>query len=868
MELVDGQDLSRAIADGALPTAEVIDIAGQIASALESAHELGIVHRDLKPANVMRRGDGTIKILDFGLAKGTAGAEAGAGQGHPGSLADSPTLTAQGTQAGMILGTAAYMAPEQARGRAVDKRADIWAFGVVVYELLVGRRLFDADDVSDVLAAVLRQDVDFSALPADTPASVRALLERCLDRDLKTRLRDIGEARIALTRATVLPHGGGGGIGDRGSVAIGAAGAAGVTGATVTAPATTMASVPSSPRKGIVAALTGRMTLREVIAWILLAGAAVPGAVVAGVWLSNNPPNPGGASTDPSKGLAMLTFEPPGNVVADAGGAIISPDGEKIVFQGRAPDGTRCLWLRRLNSVHVTRLPSTDNAIEPFWAPNSESIAFGAQGKLKRLDLGATRAEVLTDAARLNNGAWSHTGTIVFSPDYRQPLMRVAATGGARTPATSLDQKAGDTGHRYPAFLPDGRHFLYAAHRDGGTAIVIGDTESDLRQELIPGVGGAVYARPGWLLYVQSGAVVARGFDADKLQLTSDQRPIADFTMQGSWAQGLRISASVTGTLLLQDAPDYDYSLMWYSRTASSVTMIGPSRKVSVAEFPRISADGTRVLVQRFDPATQNQDLWIGDLARNTFDRFTTNPALEQLGFWANDGKSVLASTARNGRNGIFRMPLAPGAEALIVNGTVFPAAQSPDGKTLYYVMRGPTSRTDIWAVPYAEAGLAAGAEVVGARAIVNSDADESQFDISPDGRWIAYTSDRSGTFEIYVRRLDADGLRAGEPTLVTTGGGTQPRWAHNRRELFYVNPSKGYRNAEMMVLPVTLSGPTFEFGPARMLFKASMLSLASVVRDYDVAPDDQRFLVGTTLGDGHPSPATILLNWTSVLKK
>jgi len=837
MELVDGEDLSRAIARGALPVTEVIDVAGQMAAALESAHELGIVHRDLKPANVMRRRDGTVKILDFGLAKAVTPDAPGTSTG----AMNSPTLTAQGTQAGMILGTAAYMAPEQARGRAVDKRADIWAFGAVVYELLVGRRLFAGDDVSDVLAAVLRQDVDFAALPADTPPEVRALVARCLDRDLKTRLRDIGEARIALTRA-VLPASG--------------------------APQPAAALTSAAPRNtGALAFLTRRMTLREGIAWALLLVAAVPGAVVAGLYLSNTPAA-GGASRDALPSTTALTFVPPDDVVADAGGAIISPDGEKIVFAGRAPDGARPLWLRRLGSIEITRLPDTEDAIEPFWAPNSESIAFGAQGKLKRLDLGSTRAQPVTDAARSNGGAWSPTGTIVFSPDYRQPLMRVQATGGARTPATTLDVKAGDTGHRYPGFLPDGRHFLYTASRDGSTALVIGDTESDLRKELIAGANGAAYAPPGWLLYVHNGAVVARAFDADRLELTGWPAPVAGFTMRGSWSQGLRLSASVTGTLLLQDAPDYDYTLMSYSRDASTVGTLAPPRRVSVAEFPRLSPDGKRMVVQRFDPATQNQDLWLGDLSRHTFDRFTTNPAQEQLAFWANDGKSIFATTWRSGRNGVFRLPLDGSPEALLVNGTVFPGALSPVGKTFYYVMRGATSRLDIWALPYVESGLAPGASPVGARAIVSSDADETHVEVSPDGRWIAYASDLSGKYEIYVRRLDADGLRAGDATRVTTGGGVQPRWAHNGRELFYVNPSRGYREAEMMALPVTLSGAAIEYGTAKRLFKASMFSLLSVTRDYDVSRDDQLFIVGTTMGDSHPSPAIILLNWTTTLKK
>ena len=240
--------------------------------------------------------------------------------------------------------------------------------------------------------------------------------------------------------------------------------------------------------------------------------------------------------------------------------------------------------------------------------------------------------------------------------------------------------------------------------------------------------------------------------------------------------------------------------------------------------------------MQRFDPETQNQDLWIGDLARETFDRFTTNPAQEQLAFWANDGRSLFATTWRNGRNGIFRLPIDGGPEALLVNGTVFPGDLSPDGKTFYYFLRGATSRSDVWALPYVETGLAPGARPAGARAIINAEAEESAADISPDGRWVVYASDLSGKPEIYVRRLNADGLGAGQATRVTTGGGTQPRWSRNGRELYYVNVTKGYRDAEMMAVPVTLSGATFQYSPAKALFKAAMLPLPSVIRDYDIS--------------------------------
>ena len=653
----------------------------------------------------------------------------------------------------MILGTAAYMAPEQARGRAVDKRADIWAFGVVLCEMLYGPPALRGRHVPDVLAAVLRQEIDWQPLPADTPARVRTLLERCLDRDPKTRLRDIGEARVALSRGDELRP----------------------------ANTATPASIPTRAigRRGFGA--------RESVAW--------------GVALGRPRQRSGsGSPVRPLPGRQMrrgqavtLTFVPPDAIVSEASGTLISPDGQKLLFTGRAADGSRSLWIRRLDTLAVTPLPDTQDAIEPFWSPDSRAIAFGAQGKLKRLDLGAARAQVLTDAARSNNGAWSPAGVIVFSPDYRQPLARVAATGGERTPVTVLDRTAGDMGHRYPSFLPDGRHFLYTAGRDGTMAVMVGSTDStDVRQVLL-NVGAAIYAKPGWLLYVVNGVAVAQPFDADRLELSGRPEPIADITVRGAVPQGTRLSVSDTGTLVIQDAPTYEYSLMWYRRDGKSVSTFGPIRRVSVAEFPRISPDGTRVVVQRFDYATQNQDLWIGDLERGTFDRLTTNSAQEQLAFWAPDGKSVFATTWRSGRNGIFRIPIDGSPEQLLVPGTVFPAHLSPDRKTFFYFLRGATTRSDIWAMPYVERGLAPGADASGARPILNSEADELHGQVSPDGNWLAYMSDVAGVAEIYVRRLESEGRVSTESTRVTTAGGVQPCWSRDGRELFYVSAPKDY---------------------------------------------------------------------------
>jgi len=810
MELVQGEDLAARIARGPLALPDAIPIARQIADALEFAHDLGIVHRDLKPANVMVRADGAVKVLDFGLAKALATDSAGA------DPTNSPTLTAQ-TQFGMILGTAAYMSPEQARGKVVDKRADIWAFGVVLFEMLTGERLFKGDETSDVLAAVLRQDIDWTRLPFGTPLRLRRVLNRCLDRDPKTRLRDIGEARVELARL------------ERGTP-------------------DDLASAIGLP------AQLARRSLRVVLGWGV-AAIAIAIATVLAIWLSAS-----AARTDASRSV-RLTFLAPDNVVAEAGGALISPDGQKLLFTGRGADGRRVLWLRLLDSLEANPLPDTDDAIEPFWSPDSKAIAFAAQGKLKRLDLGEARARPLTDAARSNGGTWNTSGTIVFCPDYRSVLYRVSDSGGPRTPVTVPDPGIGSLDHRYPYFLPDGRHFLYSSARK----VMVGLLDSTETKVLMPDFAPALYAQPGWLIYVRNGTLVAHAFDADRLELTGEPIPISAEPLGGGWPQGARASASDTGVLVIQHAAQYSYQLGWYDRSGKSISVFGPMRMVSVPELPRLAADDSRVLVQRSDPATQNQDLWIGNLARATFDRFTTDPTLEQMAFWSLDGRSVIANARRNSVQGIYRIPAGSGETQLITTGTVFPADVSPDGKWLFFLQRGETTRQDIWVQAAADDASAATARPP--RNIIHSEADESQLVVSPDSRWLAYASDINGIYDVYVRRLEADGSVSGE-TRVSDGGGVQPSWSHDGRALFYVNASKGYLSAEMIEVPVTPSTSKLEFGPAKPLFKMPMLPIQMGVRDHDLTHDDKRFVIGRVMGDARATPATIVLNWMAGIGK
>jgi Tol biopolymer transport system component len=393
---------------------------------------------------------------------------------------------------------------------------------------------------------------------------------------------------------------------------------------------------------------------------------------------------------------------------------------------------------------------------------------------------------------------------------------------------------------------------------------MVGSIDSSETKELLPDFGPAIYAKPGWLIYIRNGTLVAHAFDADRRELFGEPEPISTAPQGTNWTQGARVSVSDTGTLVIQNATTYDYQLWWYRRDGKSIATFGPVRKVTVAEFPRISPDGKRVVVQRFDPATQNQDLWVGDLARETFDRLTTNPALEQLAFWAPDGRSVFASTFRDGVNGIYRIPVGGGPEKLVTKGTVFPGDLSPDGKLFFFFQRGEATRSDVWVQPYSDA--AADPAAGPARAIIKSESDEVHAQVSPNGQWLAYMSDITGTNEVYVRPLMTDGSVGSDATRVSTGGGVQPLWSRDGKEIFFVNAAQGYLSAQLMAVPIKPSTTAFEFGQAKALFKIRMLPTQSVIRDYDISPDGKQFLIGTALGDGRATPATIVLNWTAGL--
>jgi eukaryotic-like serine/threonine-protein kinase len=526
MELVEGEDLSAIIARGPMPLAEALPVARQIADALEAAHDAGVVHRDLKPANIKVRADGTVKVLDFGLAKamdpsGGSGADA----------LNSPTLTARATQMGMVLGTAAYMSPEQARGKAVDRRADIWAFGAVLYEMLTGRRAFEGEDISVTLAGVIKDDVRWDALPPNLPRPLRRLLRRCLEKDPRRRLSAIGDARLEMEE-----------------------------------PAEPDATSRPGPEDRNASSQSSRLARL----WPALAGIVVTAAVAALLW----PRGPDSLA----QGTIRLSILPPpaSEMYPDSTGVAISPDGTMVAFiVGSVTRSDSELWVRPLASKGAIRLDDATGAVLPFWSPDNRRIGFFTNTKLKTIAATGGRAETLADAPGGRGAIWLSSNDIVYAPDATGPLYRVNATGGTPVAVTTVDTESTEAGHRFPTLLPDGRHFLYAtvpgrngkfniyaASADGGPRVLVGAFES-----------APVYADPGWLLYARQGVLAARPFDARTLTVSGDpvaleDEPTSITDPAISFTAGQSVSTSRTGALAYYAAPSTDTTAAWYDTPA------------------------------------------------------------------------------------------------------------------------------------------------------------------------------------------------------------------------------------------------------------------------------------------------------------
>jgi serine/threonine protein kinase len=788
LELVEGPTLADRIAQGPMRSREAIVIAKQIATALEAAHEKGIVHRDLKPANVKLTADDSVKVLDFGLAKALEPA-AGAG---PTDSRLSPTFTARATQLGIILGTAAYMAPEQARGRPVDRRADIWAFGAVLYEMLTGLRAFAGDEISDVLAKVIERDPDWAALPPATPTPLRRLLRRCLQKDAAARLQHIGDARLELDEAA------------------------------------------DSPTEPAAARATSR---RERMAWASLAALLVLATIVAGT-RSWRP-----AAAAPALHVDIMTPPPVDSSLA------ISPDGRKLAFVA-AENNRWSLWVRSLDSGSVRALGGTEGGRLPFWSSDSASIGFFTEAQMKRVDIAGGSPQVLAAIVSPGGATW-HGDTILFAPNASVgPIFRMPAGGGERTPITRPSGL--EIGHRHPEFLPDGRHFLYAANTGAGmNRIYVSDIEGTQTSWLLDADGSPVYSGSGRVLFVRSGTLFAQELDIGLNVLRGNPVPIAEDVTMSPTLMRSAVSASATGAIAYRTGVDVGRRrLIWFDRSGNEVGRVEHGDLSGVSN-PWLSPDGRRLAIQSTNNA--NPDVWILDLVRNVFRRFTSHAGPDALPVWSPDGRRIVFNSLRGGAADLY-IKATDGSsqeEPLLVSSEHKRGSDwSRDGRMLLFkTLDLSVGASDVWALPLDNPQKAF--------RVVGGPADDRDAQFSPDAKWIAYQSDESGRPEIYVQRFPGPGGK----DRVSTAGGTQVRWRPDGKELFYID----LENA-LIAVPIQLRSGDMapDIGTPTRLFSARFVQagLAVARQQYVVSADGRRFLVNT-LEQAKPTPITLLLNWS-----
>ena len=798
MEYVPGEDLAKRLERGPLALDETLDIARQVAEALEAAHEQGVIHRDLKPANITCMPDGKIKVLDLGLAK-ALGHE---GNADPGRLSLSPTATSAGTVAGTLLGTAAYMSPEQVKGHEADRRADIWAFGCVLHEMLTGRRAFGGETISETLASVLRDEIGHTALPEATPPSVRQLLRRCLDRDRRTRLRDIGEARIALSPAG-------------------------------------LASEASLRRNE--GSVVGPSERSGRLAWGV-AGVALIALVVTG-WFALRPSGAAAqrevrASIAPPEGQSFVVTGP------NSGALSLSPDGTKATFVASAASGRPSLYLRSLASTTPQVIPGSEGATYPFWSPDSRQLAFFADGKLKKLDLDGGAPMTIASATEARGGTWGPSGTILFAADTQAGISSVSAGGELGDPVTTLDpSRGGETTHRYPWFLPDGRHFLYlrashnAAGQDAVNSIWIGDTGSKQTSELMQSATNAAFAR-GHLFWVRDGFLMARPFSPDTLSFTGEPFAVGEgvVTQPDSWRATFAVSEA--GPIAFQTGLASKMVLTWVDRAGKKLGTLGDPGQFA---FIRLSPDGRSLAASVSDPVSGRGDIWVFDVERQVGSRLTFDSAIEDSPVWSPDGKRIAFASNREGRATIYVRPSNGRGEAepLLPDGAVdraVPEDWSSDGKFL--VFNAGAGKSDVWVLP-----LEAGAPFP----LIVGEFDEGYARFSPDAHWLSYGSNESGRYELYLTRFPGG---EGKWQLSKIGADWLVGWNAAGNEIYYID-----LEGRMCAVRVELADQVVADEPV-------CLFPTRAGRTWAANSGGQRFVIGEPNDTGSHFPITLVLNW------
>ena len=794
MEYLEGETLAERLKKGPLPIEQVLKYAIEISDALDKAHRKGITHRDLKPSNIMVTKSGT-KLLDFGLAKLKQEAPAPLLSQLP---TENDTLTAQGT----ILGTLQYMAPEQVEGKEVDARTDIFAFGVVVYEMATGKKAFEGKSQASVMAKILESEPPaMTSLQPMTPPSLDHLVKRCLAKEPEERwqsARDICEQLRWIS--------------DSGPQSVG---------------------VPA----------VAQQKLKKRLIWMTASVAILVAALIALVISFHKSPAEVRA--------VRFTVAPPEKqtfpVLADAPIFLsLSPDGTKLAFVVADSTFHRTLWVRDLSSQTAQRLPGTDDAWEPFWSPDNRFVAFTAGSSLKKVAVAGGPALTITNSSAIGGGTWNPEGVILFAQGPARPIFRVSSAGGSAIQATSLDPSRQQVGHPWPHFLPDGRHFLYLAigMNAENTAIYAGSLDSKETKLILNANSSPLYSPPGYLLFVRAGTLLAQPFDADRLELKGDAIPIAEGVQFSTVFGKAAVAVSQNGVLAYRSVPtNAQFKLVWVDRKGAEQPLPGSPHTY---RNPRLSPDGQRLAVTIDESGSQE---WLLNFGRGTLTPLTFEGSYNGGTAWTPDGKRLTFGSNRAGPRNLFWQMAdgSGGAERLVTTDGAQQVAGSwsPDGQSLAFEQPGGSTGWDIWIFHSGERKV---------EPFLQSRFNEIAPRFSPDGHWLAYASDESGRYEIYVQPYPGPGGK----WQISTEGGTEPVWARNG-ELFY-------RNGDKLMVVETITRVNFSAGNPKLLFEGRYATFQTMP-DYDVTADGQRFLF-VKAGEEPQSEISVVLNWTEELKQ
>jgi Tol biopolymer transport system component len=806
-ELLEGETLREQLHGTALSVRKALDYALQIASGLAAAHEKGIVHRDLKPENLFVTKDARVKILDFGLAKliePRDGSEV---------RTDLPTRKLN-TDPGTVVGTVGYMSPEQVRAERVDHRSDIFSLGVILYEMLSGKRAFRGASAIETLNAILKEDPpELSELNSQINPALERVVMHCLEKSPEQRFQSARDVAFALEALSGL-----------------------TSGRTMTAALPLTAWWPKN---------------RKRLAWIVMGGcllgllAALP-LVIS--YLRRAPVD--------ERVLKVSVLVPEkATMIGAVPGMAVSPDGRRLAFIAFS-EGQSLLWVRSLDSDLAQALPGTEGtqAVSSlFWSPDSRFIGFFAEGKLKKIDAAGGPPQTLCDAQNSRGGTWNREGVIVFAPGGASALYRVSAAGGEPSPVTVLDQSQFERAHRWPYFLPDGRHFLYFVSstqaETGG--IYVGSLDGKETKRLLPSILNAAYSPPGFLLFLRNETLMAQRFDAEGLQLTGEPFPVAERVAYNVGISRGGFSVSENGVLAYRRGGGQINQPLWFDRGGKQIGSLGAP---GIYFTLWLSPDEKRAAVDRIDPQTGTADIWLFDLSSGIASRFTTDPAGDSNPVWSPDGSRIVFLSSREGIRHLYqKIASGTGNEEVLLKSSAekIPDDWSSDGQLIVYETLNLKTRKDLWVLPMS-----------GDRQpfpFLQTEFNEQQAQLSPDGKWIAYTSNESGALEVYVQTFPASG---GGKWRVSTAGGCQPRWRRDGRELFYLSADR-----KLMAMDIKL-GATFEAAVPKTLFATRVLSLTDFRNTYDVTADGKRFLINSTMEEPDSSPISVVVNWTADLKR